>query len=81
MFLATMDTENFRWTALGASRAEALEALRHGWDAHRRDYGHRDVLPWSEALDHYAPWVLELPVGGALRDDSLIFSPAGTARR
>jgi hypothetical protein len=67
MILATLDTSNFNFVALGRDQAHAEQIMRRAWNAHRRDYG-RDVWTYDEISDSVN--FAEISVGTALRDGS-----------
>lgn len=74
MYIATMDTEHFKWLALGSTKATAKKALLAGFDRHLAQYG----TAWAEQGcgdspdEYYGINVVQIKAGECLRDDSQI---------
>lgn len=67
MFVATMDTEHYHWTALGATEEEARYALSSGFLRHLEALG----AEWDKddsPEDWYGVNVLEVQPGQCFRD-------------
>lgn len=61
MFIATMDTENYSWMALGRTEDEAEEALRRKWNERQYtlvEHGIIDEEEMSKAdsVDELSEW-------------------------
>ncbi len=76
MFLATMETENFTFRALGATIELAKEALIRGWKAHIKqcEAYHTDGYYPHESLpeDWYGINVYPMEMNECLRDDDVL---------
>lgn len=81
MFIAELDTGHFSFTSLGETRAQALDAMHKGWDAHVKqapasERGH--MFKWDELAEDVN--VAEIPVGGCLRDLDYLLVGRGEER-
>lgn len=84
--IATLETPNFRFEAVGASEAEAMELLEAAWSRHFDEMGQpADMLSFENVLEaveqsgsRYFLTVRALCLGAAYRDGQLIV-PAGQA--
>jgi len=82
MWIAQMTTDHFQFTALGATKGGALNALGRGWRSHRSEYGRSDGPPlftFEEAIEHYSVALIEVPDGGCVRDMDVVISPRAAA--
>lgn len=68
MFLATLDTPNYRFTALGTTEEEARGIIGAAWTQHAEQYG--AVLTWDDLADDVN--TEELTPGTANRDGARI---------
>lgn len=68
--LATVDTGNFEWAALGRTEAECRVALVRAYDAHAEDDGLADPGYMLELVATGDVNYVEIEVGVALRDGS-----------
>jgi hypothetical protein len=64
MWLATLDTANFRFMAVGDTEAGAREVMREAWNKHREEY--RAAWKFEDVADEVE--VIELIPGMATRD-------------
>jgi hypothetical protein len=69
--IATFETRHFAFTAAGASRAAALQALNLGWAAHAAATG-ADPKLVQESEDDVR--YLDIEPGQCFRDDTLILT-------
>lgn len=68
LFLATVETRNFSFDGVGRTEAEAVEACRLAWEAHRaRCGGLDDLYDWESDLRDGC-YVRKLSVGGSYID-------------
>ena len=70
MWIAELDTEHFRFRALGATEGKALAALKRGWKKHREQYD--GVAPFSMFAEDVTAY--EIQPGECFRDFSLLTS-------
>lgn len=70
--VALLNAAGFSFTAVGDTRQEAMAAMKTGWNKHRQK--NPTAMPFAEVKDSI--WVLETPLGGCYRDDSLIVGGA-----
>jgi hypothetical protein len=81
VYVATMESEHFSWIAIGATRAEALKALRLRWDAlAKRTPGAVSWAKWEKQegespADYYGAHVRRLAVGKAYIDSERELDP------
>jgi hypothetical protein len=76
MFKACFGTRNFNFSAYGATKKDALKALKKGLTQHAKDYN----LPsdwWKEwtcegLLDEDCVFYTEIEIGRAYRDSELL---------
>lgn len=73
MWIATWESRNFSFMAMGATKAKARDALLDGLEAHGRQYGlelewyARQYDDWQEEINY-----ARLRPGDCLRDGELI---------
>ena len=78
MWVATMETEHFGWTAVDRTEAGALAALIAGWDRHMLrhagDFDRDGFTPMSgaQAVNEYGASAEKFALGQARRDGTLI---------
>lgn len=76
IYLASVDTRNFTFDAAGASRDEALAALRAVLEAHVRQYGARVAPGWLfEVFEDVQ--IRELVLGVGYRDREPVQTSGG----
>jgi hypothetical protein len=76
MYLADLQTSHFAFHALGATEAEARDAMRKTWAEHCREYqgaALTRLYTWREIADDVN--VFPLPVGGGIRDGEPLYQP------
>jgi hypothetical protein len=79
--IATLETPNFRFEAVGATEAEALELLEEAWSRHFDEMGQpEDMLSFDAVLEaaerpdtRYFVNTRALLVGAAYRDGQQLF--------
>lgn len=71
LWLATFNSGHFDFTALGETRADVIEALRSGWEAHSRVYDADPALLEEAIRDGEVDYTL-VAVGDCLRDGALL---------
>jgi hypothetical protein len=65
LWIATLDTRHFTFTACGVTEAKAREAMEAGWKLHAAEYGD-SVAPFSDFEDGVN--CLQVQVGKCYRD-------------
>jgi hypothetical protein len=76
--IATLETRNFTFQAVGTDDAHALRILEVAWSKHAAQYSQIGVAPWDEISGLFygnGPENVRfttLPVGGATRDGERI---------
>lgn len=68
LYLATLSTRNFDFTALGLTEDEARDAIRIGWNRHNRQTG--SELEWTHLAEDVN--VTPMEVGHPYRDGSFL---------
>lgn len=69
MMLATLDTANFTFQCLTASKSEALTALREAWRLHRLQTG--ALSTWRD-IEASICWLNDIMPGAVYRDGTLV---------
>jgi hypothetical protein len=68
IFLIDVDSGHFNWKATGRTAAEAMEALRVRYLAHRKAYVAGALWTWPEFVKNLEPVAHELELGKGYRD-------------
>jgi hypothetical protein len=76
MILATVDTRNFTFTAVGNDRDHANKVLTAGWNAHVREYG-ADPDMMTHMIDDEEVNYTPLVVGQCRRDHEYLSGERG----
>jgi hypothetical protein len=56
LWIAELDTSHFTFRAVGKSEADARREMKNTWNAHRRQYSHANVAPFSHFEDCVNVW-------------------------
>lgn len=55
-WIAELETSHFSFRAVGKSEADARREMKNTWNAHRREYRHANVAPFSDYEDAVNVW-------------------------
>lgn len=56
LWIAELETSHFSFRAVGKSDADARREMKNTWNAHRRQYSHANVAPFSHFEDAVNTW-------------------------